>query len=162
MRQQLQRAALESASEAPSMVWERVRSVLNNLHKGSTLNAISKLQGVNIVKNTCKGMGCDMLHSLDKTEARWLSDSDKRSFVRFNTGFSVKNKERRIVGFGHPDLVLLLRNPANSVFIDGTFKMVPKPFVQCLIVMLLDATVNLYVPAMYVLKDETTTPIWTH
>ncbi|KAI9982255.1 hypothetical protein PInf_008154 [Phytophthora infestans] len=106
MRQQLQRAALESASEAPSMVWERVRSALTNLHKGSTLNAIPKLQGVNIVKNTRKGMGCDMLHSLDKTEARWLSDSDKRSFVRFNTGFSVKNKERRIVGFGHPDLVL--------------------------------------------------------
>ncbi|KAI9980859.1 hypothetical protein PInf_010192 [Phytophthora infestans] len=88
------------------MVWERVRSALNNLHKGSTLNAIPKLQGVNIVKNTRKGMGCDMLHSLDKTEARWLSDSDKRSFVRFNTGFSVKNKVRRIVGFGHPDLVL--------------------------------------------------------
>ncbi|ETO61646.1 hypothetical protein F444_20373 [Phytophthora nicotianae P1976] len=114
MRQQLQRAALESASEAPSMVWERVRSALNNLHKGSTLNAISKLQGVDIVKNTCKGMGCDMLHSLDKTEARWLSDSDKRSFVRFNTGFSVKNKERPYRRIWVPRSSPLATKPSNS------------------------------------------------
>ncbi|ETM97764.1 hypothetical protein PPTG_24837, partial [Phytophthora nicotianae INRA-310] len=65
-------------------------------HNCENLLPIQVMDVSTLSKNTRKGMGCDMLHSLDKAEARWLSDSDKRSFVRFNTGWSVKNKERRI------------------------------------------------------------------
>lgn len=42
-------------------------------------------------------------------------------------------------GWAHPDLIRLLRYDRISLFIDGTFRCVPKPFSQLLVIMVYDA-----------------------
>lgn len=59
-------------------------------------------------------------------------------------------KERSTVRFGHQGLVRLLRYPGCALFIEGTAKMVPKPFSHCLIFMVLDQSFDVYVPVAYV------------
>jgi cell shape-determining protein MreD len=44
--------------------------------------------------------------------------------------------------------------PKITLFIDGTFSVVPKPFSQCLIVMAFELAVNVYVPIGYVLVQS--------
>ena len=49
-----------------------------------------------------------------------------------------------------------------KVFIDGTFKIVPKQFYQCLIVMVFDNQTDVYVPVFYILLTSKTEKIYRH
>ena len=60
------------------------------------------------------------------------------------------NKLERVIGFDNPALFLCF-GANQKVFIDGTFRIVPKPFYQCLIVMVFNNQTNAYVPVFYIL-----------
>ncbi len=59
----------------------------------------------------------------------------------------------RIVGFGNPYLFYYLTN-AQSLFIDATFSIAPKPFYQCLVVMIFEETLQIYLPILYILMTN--------
>ena len=67
----------------------------------------------------------------------------------------------RIIGFGNPSLIRVLGGN-KRVFIDGTFKIVPKPFYQCLIIMVFDEQTDSFVPVFYVLLTSKTEQIYRH
>lgn len=72
---------------------------------------------------------------------------------------SIGGRLNRILGFGHPDLVRLLRYRGTALYVDGTYKMGPKPFTQCFFFMVRDSSVDLYVLALYALvafRDQET------
>ncbi|KAG2786525.1 hypothetical protein PC129_g24259 [Phytophthora cactorum] len=142
MRERLQCEALRMPSVLPTQVWDCVYAELRQDY-GEALNATPERQEANTVKNTRGATGQGMLRVIDTTEARFLSDEDQRTIVQFNVGLLSKSgKLRRMIGFGHLDLILLLRQPSISLFVDETCKVVPKPFARCLIFMVLDATVE--------------------
>ncbi|ETN04706.1 hypothetical protein PPTG_23579 [Phytophthora nicotianae INRA-310] len=61
-------------------------------------------------KITRASTGEGALRTIKTAEGRILGDNDQRSFVRFNVGLPAKrDKLIHILGFGHRDLVLLLR-----------------------------------------------------
>ena len=49
-----------------------------------------------------------------------------------------------------------------QLYIDGTFKIVPDPFYQCLIIMTFDNTLGVYVPVLYILMTAKTQWIYWH
>ena len=56
-------------------------------------------------------------------------------FLQFNTSINVGNKlQKIIIGFGHPDLINIIKGGPVHLFIDCTFKCVPKGFSQCLVI----------------------------
>ncbi|OQR86158.1 putative cleavage induced protein [Achlya hypogyna] len=57
------------------------------------------------------------------------------------------------MGFAHPSLVSKLKYSGLSLFIDGTFRVCPKPFVQCVIVMMYNPAYDSYLPVISVLMD---------
>ncbi|KAF1791654.1 hypothetical protein GQ600_2694 [Phytophthora cactorum] len=121
MRERLQCEALRMPSVLPTQVWDCVYAELRQDH-GEALNAIPERQGANTVKNTRGATGQGMLRVIDTTEARFLSDEDQRTIVQFNAGLLSKSgKLRRMIGFGHLDLILLLRQPSISLFVDETY-----------------------------------------
>jgi hypothetical protein len=54
----------------------------------------------------------------------------------------------------HPDLLPILKRRKAACFIDGTFRVVPRPFAQCVIVMIYDDETELYVPIVYSLVEN--------
>ena len=66
-----------------------------------------------------------------------------------------------MIGWAHPVLINLLRYQSVSLFIDGTFRCVPRHFQQCVIVMVSDRASGLFVPVFYVLcTDRTADTYW--
>lgn len=122
---------------------------LLQLSPHAPLNDIPRMTAVSIIKNTrAKEAGADVFKALELLPMRNVSATDSRSFMQFRVVHTTATggMSHRIVSFAHPGLVRLLRYPKISVFVDGTFKVVPRPFTQCLIVMVYDASVDVYVP----------------
>ncbi|KAG2765653.1 hypothetical protein Pcac1_g22868 [Phytophthora cactorum] len=155
MRAYLQEACLANLSHLPSLIWERVMASLREAHPDDALNTIPRLPSISIIKYTrAQATGSDAFRAIESVPTRNVAEDDRRPFLQFNVVHIVGCGQHRYVGFGHPDLVRLLRYSSSAIFIDGTFKMAPRPFTQCLIVMVKDPGVNVYVPAMYVLMTS--------
>ncbi|KAJ8519457.1 hypothetical protein ON010_g18074 [Phytophthora cinnamomi] len=61
------------------------------------------------------------------------------------------NTLHRLIAWAHPRLLELLLYPNSSIFVDGTFRSVPRPFRQCLVVMVDDPASRVFVPVKYIL-----------
>ncbi|POM69289.1 Hypothetical protein PHPALM_14436 [Phytophthora palmivora] len=155
MRAALQAACLSNLSTPPGMIWERIMSSLREAYPNATLSTIGRTPGISIIKYTrAQVTGSDTLRAIELAPMRNVAEDDVRPFLQFSVVHTMGCAQHRCLGFGHPDLIRLLRYSGTTLFIDCTFKMVPKPFYQCLIVMVRDPDVDLYVPAMYVLMDS--------
>jgi hypothetical protein len=60
----------------------------------------------------------------------------------------------KIIGWGHPDLIFLTKYGPVNLFADCTFKVVPKGFSQCLILMIYTSATDVYVPIFLVLLQS--------
>ena len=61
----------------------------------------------------------------------------------------------RLMVYGNPSLFGTM-NGNVQVYIDRTFRICPKPFYQCLIIMVYDLQTAVYVPVFYVLMTGET------
>ena len=82
------------------------------------------------------------------------ANDDERLFLQFNTSINVGNKLQKIIGFAHPDLINIIKGGPVHLFIDCTFKCVPKGFSQCLVIMIYDYASSLYIPVFYILLQS--------
>ncbi|KAG3118671.1 hypothetical protein PI124_g4084 [Phytophthora idaei] len=148
MRTALQEACLSNLSMSPSMMWERVMASLREAYPEETLSTIPRLPSISIIKYTrAQATGSDAFRAIESIPTRNVAADDPRPF--FSLVWSTR------LGAGNKDTSdLVTQNSSGSaIFIDGTFKMVPRPFTQCLIVMMRDPGVDVDVPTTYVLMD---------
>lgn len=84
------------------------------------------------------------------------SDTDSRMFLQFDISYTLSGEEglSRMLGFGHPDLLFLLRTGPVNTFVDCTFRIVPKGFYQLMIIMIYSAAHQTYVPVLYILLQN--------
>ena len=82
-------------------------------------------------------------------------------FLHFNLSFpnEYDGKFEWVLGFGNPALFCCLGGNGR-IFIDGTFKIVPKPFYQCLIRMVFDEQTDSFVPVFYILLTFKTEQVY--
>ena len=88
-----------------------------------------------------------------------------RIIAPFNFLVLLPTKKRissKIVGFGNPGLFGSLLGKGFQLYIDGTFKIVPDPFYQCLIIMSFNKTLGVYVPMVYILMTAKTHWLYWH
>ncbi|ETO79325.1 hypothetical protein F444_05956 [Phytophthora nicotianae P1976] len=158
MRLELQRRSVSNMATPPPVVWQEVYDGIKRLHAAddATLTIIPCAPAVSKVKHTRKECTAgDVYEAILSPSVRCVSDKDPRSFLQFSVVYLTHATTgiHRMIGFGHPDLSLIQRYPKITLFIDGTFSVVTKPFSQCLIVMAFEPAINLYVPIWY---DATT------
>ena len=87
------------------------------------------------------------------------SDTSNNFFLLFDIHITLKNKESHIIGWGHNDLIHILKTGPKYVFVDCTFKCAPVKFAQCMVIMIYEPATELYLPIFYVLlpnKEEDT------
>ncbi|GMF39062.1 unnamed protein product [Phytophthora lilii] len=66
------------------------------------------------------------------------------------------DKPTRLIGWAHPALVALLRYHGTTVFVDDTFRCVPRGFAQCVVFMVHDHASGVSVPVSYILGTSRT------
>lgn len=82
----------------------------------------------------------------------------KQLFFRFDSSYASDEKEcvKRIIGWAHPMMMDLLKESRFNIFIDATFRCVPREFDQLLILMVYSKPRKYYFPCFYVLMQEKT------
>ncbi|KAG1694029.1 hypothetical protein DVH05_022046 [Phytophthora capsici] len=149
MRTELQKAGLANLSLPPSLMWEQVMASLQASHPTDTLRTIARLPSVAIIKYArSQATGSDAFRAIESAPTRNVAKDDPRPFLQFSVAHTIGCSLRRCVGFGHPELIRLLRYSNSVYYIDGTFKMLRAPFTQSLIVMVNDLGVDVDVPAV--------------
>jgi hypothetical protein len=96
----------------------------------------------------------DVFRALELPNLSQVSADDHRLILKFNNIREIEGELIRVTGFAHPDLLYYLLYPGINLYIDGTFRCVPKPYYQCLIIMVYDHASNLYLPVFYVLTTK--------
>ena len=145
MLKRAQEIALEDISMQPKKVYPQVLQEVQLKHK--LFKGASDQKIMNEVRNTHMNLnGNDVFRTIKMDTVAKVRNSNS-FFMHFNSTFPNKydGKLERIIGFGHPSLFRLLRG-CKRMFIGSTFKFVPKPFYQCLIIMVFDEQIDAYVP----------------
>ena len=75
---------------------------------------------------------------------------------------TTKQISKKKLGFGNPGLFRSLLGKGVQLYIDGTFKIVPDPFYQCLIIMAFDNIFGVYTPVLYILMTAKTYWLYWH
>jgi hypothetical protein len=95
----------------------------------------------------------------------YISDTSNKFFLLFDIHITLKNKVSHIIGWGHNDLIHILKTGPKYIFVDCTFKCAPVKFVQCMVIMIYEPATELYIPIFYILlpnKEEDTYRIALH
>lgn len=151
----LRNECTKDLSILPTTLWEKAKQEMNTIYDNQPIITLGKRSSVHNINYTRRQLhGDDMYRAIEHEPGCNVSETDDRKYLQFNIYYSINNTARRIIGFGHPDLIRLLRYPSISLFIDGTFKVTPANFKQCFIIMMFDPSVDLYIPIFYILLDE--------
>jgi len=117
------------------------------------LNSYEVKNRVNYVRNKSTG-NADYLRMIEQPILSQLSNEDTRFFLQFNIYRKIENDMVRITGWSNPDLSALLKNNRIDVFVDGTFKCVPHPYYQCVVIMVYDMATDYYVPVFFCFDNK--------
>lgn len=94
------------------------------------------------------------LRAIESPQCRCVAEEGERDTLQFNIGYSLNDSYRRIVGFGHPDLIQQLRQPGVTIVINATYKITSPPFTHITVVMMYDRPHDYYAPFFYILVDN--------
>jgi hypothetical protein len=84
---------------------------------------------------------------------RSCSLTDDRTFLKFFLNHTTAHDVETIIGWGHPDLIHLMKYGPCPMFVDCTFSCVPSGFKQLLIVMIYTAATGMN-GVMYTMYEQ--------
>jgi len=155
MKKKTDEIAMDNLHMKPKDIWDKLTNELNTIQP--TWKGLTQYQVNNRVRNIrSKLQGSELVRNIEDAELAKMRNSNK-FFLQFNCSIADDTKEQttmeRIVGFGNPYLFYYMTH-AENLFIDATFSVAPKPFYQCLVVMIFDKTLQIYIPILYILMTN--------
>ena len=155
--------ATEIATEDPTLPPRKIYELILKEIKGQHrfFKGASDQKIINKVRNSRTYLnGSDVFRTIETNTVAKVRNTNP-FFLQFNATFpnDCDGKLECMIGFGNPPLFRTLRG-CKRMFIDGTFKFVPKPFYQCLIIMIFDDQTDAYVPVFYILLTSKTKQIY--
>ena len=154
--------AVTNRSMSARRIWGHVEERIDERFNGSHVLVVrptknSVMRAVKLIRN--EEIAGDVIEKVKLPDYYFMSADDKRRFLNVVFQYplpsdEIDDKLHTILGWGHPELISLLRRSQIHVFIDGTFFCVPKGFSQCIVIMIYDDDTDLYVPVMFFLVDN--------
>jgi hypothetical protein len=150
-----------TTNQPPREIWRSVSDEHVAKSDDEPKKVPSKEQILNLIKNTrSKELGNDIYQKIEIANYSCMSTADLRLFLQFHTVDALEGRLLRQAGWAHPELLSILFNMSLSLYVDGTFRSVPKPFSQCYITMVFDHHTDEYVPVYFVLLEAKSE--WTY
>ncbi|KAF4141523.1 MULE transposase domain-containing protein [Phytophthora infestans] len=102
------------------------------------------------------------LHGIVEVSPLSLVSGTTQPFFQFYRSYMNGTALERLVGWGYPDLIKLLKYKQTTLFLNGTFRCVPRPFYQCVVMIVFDNATDLFVPVFYTLCTSKTQVTYWH
>ena len=155
MKATVDEIAVKEFSVQPMEIWKIVSEKMTKRSK--LWRGLNQLQVVARVHKARRDVtGGDLLRAIENPDVSTVPNT-KQSFLRFTETIPDEDspgKMDRLIGFGNPLLFGILKSRSVQIFLDATFRCVPKPFYQCLILMAFCEATEVYVPIYYVLMTS--------
>ncbi|DAZ93446.1 TPA: hypothetical protein N0F65_003143 [Lagenidium giganteum] len=141
MRNEVDRQATVDVTATASAIWENVSE---EFYRGAEnpVQGLTREQVIRRVHYTRRSHFGGQIYG--RLELPPLSLDKKRPCVQ------------RLIGWAHPELFRLLKYKHTTIFLDGTFRCVPRGFYQVLVCMVYDHGSDCYVPVFYVVCTSKT------
>lgn len=91
-----------------------------------------------------------------------VGDSDFRPFLQFVLTCNIKQKPSVLIGWGHPQALLMAKSGPMHFYIDGTFKCVPRGFKQLITILCFDDRTKLFMPLFFTLAQSKDAEIYSN
>lgn len=161
MVEEIDRLSIFYISKTAKEIWDLINEEFYKGHTGM-VHGLVKAQVISrVYRARRKHFGGDDIFRIERQPMSLVRNSHL-PFFQFNHSYYDAGELQRVVGWAHPLLVDLLKYGHTSLFIDGTFRSAPKPFYQCVIVMVYDKATSAYVPVFYVLATGKTEWMYSH
>jgi hypothetical protein len=142
---------LRDMAKSAITVASEVHTAMEEKYRGMPIQSHSTEYMKSLVHRTRNDEHGDWTGLIFKHPLSSASETDTRSFLQFYLQVLVDDVMTKIIGWGHPDLIHLMKYGPVYTFIDCTFNCCPKGFYQCMIIMVYDPSTNMYVPVFFVL-----------
>lgn len=134
----------------PSKIYQKIINKISKSKEMETIEIPTKQQITSKIKNIRKGT---VPKFIDMFNNELGQTKEKNPFLKSYKKYIHNNKIEELVIWCSEEGISILRQQG-QVFIDGTFKCVPSPFVQCIVVLSHDTVTNLYVPCCWALLSS--------
>lgn len=151
--------ALSDLALPAQRIWAEVRQHFYTNDNENVIQGLSEQQVVSRVYRLRRSSYGGDVHGMVEIPPMSLVGGTEMSFFQFHVitpNETATGPPDRILGWAHPVLIDRLRYHNLSLFIDGTFRCVPRQFAQCVVLMVHDRASGLYVPVFYALTSRRT------
>ena len=149
----------------PAKIWEKAKARMDKEYPDGGWTGLQKTSVTGRVPKICNQMnGGDAFRTLENSTYALMTDI-KRSFLQHHGIYPDPKKPGsydRILVFGNPSHFGLLELTNLDLYIDATFDCCPKPFYQCLIVMIYLQETKVYLPVLYILMTSKKQELYCH
>jgi hypothetical protein len=150
---------------APVDLWAILKKEMDDKYECWT--GLHRDQVLNLIKNTRTELNQgNAIAAITDTPDYYLMTDSKSAFVRYQASMPNPENETkpmmRMMVFGNPELLRLLKGRNLDLYMDATFDCCPDPFYQCLIIMIYEPTCSYYVPVMYILMTHKNETLYWH
>ena len=156
--------ATSTPTTPPRKLWLDLQKVLDEKYPDgwSGVKKLSIIERIRRVRSEINHS--DAFRTVETTSYGQMTDT-KRPFLQHHSIHPDHDKPgeyQRNTAFANPENVFLLGSKALDIYVDATFESVPRPFYQCLVIIIFDVQTNTYVPVVYVLMTHKTQELYWH
>jgi hypothetical protein len=172
MRSLTEERAKSQLGSSAMRIANDVDRVTNDLYAehSATVLKLTKTEIQSIVKYVRKqefsGAKCDIIATKEYSE---VGPSDPRLFLKFDFKYELfeglstsQSKVHRILMWEYPDLIIVACRREVPLFVDATFRSVPKGFLQYLIITCFDDETDTYIPSFFALMQDKSSWSYCH
>ncbi|KAE8987891.1 hypothetical protein PF011_g19397 [Phytophthora fragariae] len=151
MKAEVDRLAISNLSQTPLQIWRLVRDSFFERDDDAVVQGLTRQQVTQRVYRTRRLHFGGNVHGMFEVAPQSHVSGTTLNFFPFHQTIMEGDRLQRIIGWVDPRLLELLRYPGAQMFVDGTFRCVPRSFYQCVVLMVSDAASGVFVPCVYAL-----------
>ncbi|KAE9354289.1 hypothetical protein PF008_g4590 [Phytophthora fragariae] len=128
MKAEVDRLAISNLSQTPLQIWGLVRDSFFERDDDVVVQGLTRQQVTQRVYRTRRLHFGGNVHGMVEVAPQSLVSGTTLNFFQFHQTFMEGDRPQRIIGWADPRLLELLRYPGAQMFVNGTFRCVPRSF----------------------------------
>lgn len=166
MRAMVDNFAIEDLAATAERVWELVDAKFHDRRSTAVVQGMTRIQvKQRVYRARQQHFGGTIIGQVEMPPLSLVQGTPLPFFVfhhSYASSRGVDGSSERLIGWSHPALLNKLKYKSTTLFVDGTFRSVSRPFCQCVVIMTHDRASDLFLPVLFVLCTSKTRAIYAN